>query len=251
MIVRHAFWGSFVGGVALVVASALEAFGQPFELAVKKDHLVGASRGVLIFSADGVEYRTTDEDDARRWAYEDIKQFQVLSPTRLDILTYEDRGFLTFGADRTFEFEVVQGEIDAELTAFLVGRAPRPLVTSVLPPAPAIESPVFRVPVKHQQGGRGSEGTLVLYDDRLVYLTERQREARYWRVPDLYSVLRVGRYRLEVVAYEGGSDQTRRYMFELKADLPQAAYEALWVRVNPPTYDLQRTQAARLAEPPR
>jgi len=32
--------------------------------------------------------------------------------------------------------------------------------------------------VKHQRQGRGSEGTLVLYDRRLVYLTEQEEASR-------------------------------------------------------------------------
>ena len=251
MIVRHALTVLIAGGIALGMATGAEGSGPPFELAVKKDHLFGSSRGTLVFAADGAEYRTPDKDDARRWAYEDIKQVQVLSPTRVAILTYEDRGRLKFGADRTFEFEIVQGDVAPDLVAFLLDRIPRPVVTSVLPPAPAAPTPGFRVPLKYQRARRGSEGALVLYDDRLVYLTERASDARYWRLADLYSVLRVDRSRLEIVAYEGGSGNTRRFMFELKADLPQSSYEALWVRVNPPTYELRREEAARVAEPPR
>lgn len=250
MRVGHVFTVLIAGGIALAITALAEASGPPFELTVKKDHAFGASRGTVIFTVDGAEYRTNDTDDARRWTYEDIKQVQISSPTRLSILTYEDRGGLRFGADRTFEFEIVQGGIAPDLIAFLLDRVPRPVVTSVLPPTPAA-APVFRVSVKHQRAGRGSEGTLALYDDGLVYQTERERHARYWRLSDVYSVLRVDRYRLEVVTYEGGSSDTHRFLFELKGELPQSAYEALWVRVNPPTYELRREQTARIAEPPR
>lgn len=251
MTARHTPNVLFIGGIVLAMVTIAEAAGPPFELAVKKDHLFGSSRGTLVFTVDGAEYRTSDQDDARRWTYEDIKQVQVLSPTRVAILSYEDRGRLKLGADRTFEFEIVRGGVAPDLVAFLLDRIPRPVVTSVLPPMPASGTPVFHVPVKHQRARRGSDGTLVLYDDRLVYLTEREADARYWRLADLYSVLRVDRYRLEVVAYEGGSGNTRRFVFELKADLAQSAYEALWVRVNPPTYELRREETARVTEPPR
>lgn len=238
-------------GIALLMASPTEAAGPPFELTVRKDHFVGSSQGTLVFTEDGAEYRTTDRDDARRWTYQDIKQVQVRSPKQIAILTYEDRGRLKFGADRTFEFEIVQGDVAPELVAFLLERIRRPVVTSVLPRTTGVGTPLFRVPVKHQRARRSSEGTLVLFEDRLVYLTERDTEARYWRIADLYSVLRVDRYRLEVVVYEGGSGNTRGFIFELKEDLPAAAYEALWVRVNPPTYELRRDQAGRVVEPPR
>jgi len=251
MAVRHAIASGFGVLLALIVATSAEAASPPFELAVKRDRALGSSRGTLVFAEHGAEYRSDNKDDARHWTYEDIKQVQVLSPTRVAILTYEDRGRLRLGADRTFEFEITQGRVDPALVAFLLERISRSVVTSVFPPTVANETPVFRVPVKHQRGRRGTNGALLLYDDRLVYVTETESDARFWRLDDIASVLRVDRSRLEVVVYEGGSNNTRQFMFELKADLSEGAYDALWVRVNPPAYRLRQQQAARLAEPPK
>ena len=87
-----------VTSLTLLAAAVTQAAGQPFELAVKKDQFFGASRGALVFGLDGIEYRTTNENDARQWSYEDVKQVQVLSPTRITIKTYEDQGWLKLGA---------------------------------------------------------------------------------------------------------------------------------------------------------
>lgn len=214
--------------------------GPPFELAVKRDHVFGASRGTLVFDATSVEYRTTDRKDARRWSYEQIKQVQVRSPRRIHFLTYEDQGWLKLGADRTFEFEVTRGSVGPDIVAFLLDRIDRAVVTAVMPPLPD-EPPLARVPVKHQRRGRGSEGALILYGDRLVYLTERDGEARHWRWGDLFSVLRLDRDRLEVRAYEGGGGKTRPFVFELQAELPPDAYDALWQRVTRGASGVSRT----------
>ena len=213
-------------------ASAAAAAGPPFELAVERDRLVGGSKGTLVFTADGIEYRTPKNDDARQWTYDDVKQLQILSPTRIAVLTYEDRGFLKLGEDRTFEFKVVQGPVSSELVTFLIERINRTIVTAVMPAYNG--DPLFRVRVKHQRWGRGSEGTLVMYDTQLLYLTEQEQNSRYWRFADIYSVLRLDRYRLQVTTYEGGSGSTRSFVFELKSDLPDEFYDALWARVNPP-----------------
>ena len=98
---------------------------------------------------------------------------------------------------------------------------------------PPLEGPVlFRLPVKHQRSGRGSEGTLTMSDGYLAYLTERETEARYWRFADIFAVLPLDPFRFQVQAYEGGSGETRTFVFELKSALPSEFYDALWARVN-------------------
>ncbi|MBY0493907.1 MAG: hypothetical protein K2Y23_06800 [Cyanobacteria bacterium] len=207
----------------------------PFELSVKNDHFWGSSRGTLIVGQDGMEYRTADDDDARSWSYEDIKQLQVLSPTRITILTYEDRGKMRSGADREFRFSVSGTSITPEIVTFFLERTDPPIVTAVMPRIQG--NALFRAQVKHQRQGRGSDGALALYDKQLVYQTERTGESRYWRFADIYSVLRLDRFRLEIRAYEGGSGVLRPFVFELKSELPGDFYEALWARVNRTAFD--------------
>ena len=231
--------------IALSSVSSAAAAGPPFELSVKRDRLFGASDGTLVFTADGIEYRTTDDDDARQWAYDDVKQVQILSPTRIDILTYEDRGGLRFGVDRTFHFMVVGEPVSSELVTFLLERVDRPLVTAVMPQYSG--DVLFRVRAKHQRQGRGNDGTLVLYDRQLLYLSEQEEASRYWRFGDVFSVLKLDRYRLQITAYEGGSGNTRTFVFELKSDLPDGFYDALWARVNPPALQQTRPNDSRLA----
>lgn len=226
------------------VSSAASA-GPPFELSVKRDHLIGGSKGTLVFAADAIEYRTTKKEDARRWAYDDVKQVQILSPARIAVLTYEDRGRLRLGADRIFNFKVVQDVVSSELVTFLLGRIERTVVTAVMPQYDG--EPLFRVRVKHQRQGRGSEGTLVLYDRQLLYLTEQKEGGRYWRFGDVANVWRLDRSRLQVSVYEGGSGETRTFVFELKSDLPDGFYDALWARVNPPGLELARPMSANRA----
>ena len=226
-------------------ASATAAAGPPFELSVKRDRFVGGSKGTLVFEWDRIEYRTTNTDDARRWSYDQVKQFQILSPTRIAILTYEDQGRLKFGADRAFQFAVVDGAVSAELVRFLLDHVNQPVVTAVMPPFRGER--LFSALVKRQRQGRGSEGVLVMYGEELVYLTEREEESRYWRFRDVYSVLRLDRSRLLVTAYEGGSGETRAFVFELKSDLPDGFYDALWARVNPPSLDLDPVAGGHVA----
>lgn len=229
--------------ILLLPPSWAAAAGPPFELSVKKDRVWGSSQGTLVVGEDGIEYRTTHKDDIRSWSYENIKQLQILSPTRIKILTYEDQGKLRLGAERAFRFEVVAGTVSSELVTFLIDRTNRSVVTAVMPRLEG--EPLFRANVKHQRQGRGSEGALLLYDTQLAYLTERVGESRHWRFTDVYSVLRLDRYRLEIRAYEGGSEDTRSFVFELKSDLPDGFYDALWTRVNRTAFDAASKRASR------
>ncbi len=209
------------------------AAGPPYEVAVKRARLFGGSRGRLVFSEQTIEYRTADQDEVRQWSYLDLKQVRVVSPTHIALATYEDQDFLKLGADRTYHFDVTEGAIGSDLVELLLARVDRPIVTAVLPALPA--APRFRVPVKYQRFGKGSEGTLLLYDGGLAYVTERERDARYWRFRDLYAVLPLDRYRLEIRTYEGDrGGETRPFTFELKGDLSAQAYDAFWQAINRP-----------------
>lgn len=237
--------GVFVAaGVVFGITWNAQAAGPPFELVVKKDRLFGSSTGALVFDAEGIEYRGGDKDDARRWSYPDVKQVQILSPTRIAVLTYEDQGRVKLGADRTYRFEVKEGTVVPELVGYLLERIRQPVVTAVMPPLSTIPS-LYRIPVKYARSGRGSHGTLVLHENSLAYLTDTEGHARYWRTTDLFSVLQLDRYRLEVLAYEGGGGQTRRFTFQIKTELPEGFYQTLWDRVNPPALDLETPSDAR------
>jgi hypothetical protein len=191
-----------------------------------------------VFTDEGVEYKTTDEKDARRWAYEQVKQVQVQSPTLIAVRTYEDQGWTRLWADRTFEFEIEKGVVTPELSAFLLAKIPRPVVTAVLPPLAGTAR--YRVPVKHVRGRRGDEGELLLYSDALVYQSPQPDASRYWRFGDLASALPLDRYRLVVTVYEGGAGEIRPFLFQLKADLPSGFCDTLWMRINGPAVDMPK-----------
>ena len=229
---RHFVTYALFGTLALTASWAAALDGPPYSLSVKRSHVIGSSSGTLRITAEGIEYDTTAKDEARRWAYAEIKQLQIQSAKRVVLLTYEDQGRLKLGADRSFDFELRDGSVSPELVAFVLSRTDRPIVSAVLPPLP--NAPLFQVPVKHERQGRGSNGTLLMYDDALVYMTERDADNRYWRFRDLFAVLPLDRNRYQVLAYEGGAGELRPFTFQLKTALPDTFARALWDRVNPP-----------------
>lgn len=219
----------FVAAVTLLASSGTTS-SPPFELSVRRDRLIGGSPGTLVVGQEGVEFRSVDQGQSRRWAYSALQQVRILSPTRIALETYEAQNWLHFGADRSYKFEAT-GVVSSELVAFLLGRVDRPVVTAVLPPLP--ESPLFQASVK-AQGGPGSDGTLSLHDDGLAYVTDVETAKRYWRFRDIFAVLMLDRHRLQVLAYEGGSGETRTFTFDLTQAPPPGMYDAIWQRVNSP-----------------
>jgi len=231
MSVRRAV--SYAILATLASAGPVSAAGSPVEVAVLKPHFFGASHGTLVVNDQGVEYRTTDKKDARRWTYEQIKQIQVLTPTRLALRTYEDQGWTHLWTDRTITFEVEKGQqITPEFSAALLASIPRPVMTTVLPSATGKLR--YQVPAKHVRARRGSEGELLLYDNALVYQSAQKGASRYWRFGDLASVYLLDRFRIDVLTYEGGGGDTRSFEFQLQSDLPPGFYDTLWALVNAP-----------------
>lgn len=219
-----------LGSVLMCGRTASAAEG--FSLSVKRSHFIGSSSGALRITPLGVEYDTNARSEARKWMYSDIKQLQIHSPTHLTVLTYEDQAWMKLGKDRRFDFELREGSISAEIVAFILAHTERPVVTAVLPPMG--ESALYRLLVKHERHGHGSDGVLLMYKDALVFGTERANETRYWRFADIFAVLSIDRDRLEVLTYEGGAGDLRPFTFQLKSAMPEEFARALWSRVNPP-----------------
>lgn len=226
-------WRFGLSILGLLPLTATVALAQPFELGVKKDRFFGSSEGTLVFGTADVIYETDDTNDARRWTYEDVKQVQVLAPTRIVIKTFEDQGWTRFGADRSVEFEVTDGAASTDLVAFLLQRVEHPMVSAVVP---ALDGPPdFLVPVKLRRRLQGSHGALALYDAGLVYETDHSEHGRIWRPIDLRMVFQPDRHRLDVDVYEGGADSTKTFSFDLKAPLPTGFLDAVWGRIHGPS----------------
>ena len=204
------------------------AAGPPFELTVRHDQLRSDMRGMLVISDQGIDFKAANSKMSRHWAFAAVKQLRI-APAAITVDTYEDGEPIVLGRDRSWTFKV-EGEVPAQLVAFLLARLDRPIETAVMPPLP--ETPLGAALVKNDRLGRGSDGTLVLYDTGLAYVSARQEASRFWRFQDVFAVLKLDRYRLQVLAYSGSGD-TQPFTFELKQPLPPGMFDALWQRVSP------------------
>lgn len=221
--------GRFIGAAAFsVLIFGGEGLAQEFTFPVQHDHAIGSCKGDLIIAQDGIEYKTAHRKDARRWAYTDIKMVKLVSPQKVEVLSYESSR-AKLGRDRTFEFKVQKGEVSKEVSEFLLSRVSRPLATSFVK---SEEKAQYEIPARHRHRLGGCQGTIRVYADRIVYESTRPESSRLWRWSDIQSISRSGPYQLSITSYEpkfGGP--TKAYNFDLKEALTEAGYDYLWARV--------------------
>lgn len=216
-----------------VLLSVLQVSAQEFRYRVQQDRLIGHRDGELIISAAQVEFRTKTEDESRRWTYGEIKLFEILSPTRVRVWTYQNRKLM--GQEESFSFNIVEGRIDQQASDFLRDHISRPLVTSLTKDETGSE-PLAEVPVKHLHRLSGCQGVLRVYADRLIYEAANGHDSRSWRWTDIRAVGRPDVDRFEVLTFEPQlAGPKRSFNFILKEQLADKTYDFIWSRVFRPT----------------
>ena len=223
----------FVYVSALLVLIVTTVAAQEFKYTVELDRTIGHRDGELIITDKGVEYRAKREKESRTWNYDDIKLFEILSPTRLRIQTYRDRK-LYLGKDESVTFKIAEGQLDHNISNFLRERTTRPFVTTFVDQSE--RTSIAEIPVKHSHRFGGCEGILKVYSDKLEYEAKTGHNSRSWRWIDIRSVGRSDLYRFEVETFEpeiGAS--SRSFNFILKERMADEIYELIWGRVYRPT----------------
>ena len=208
-----------------------------FQYNVRHHHTLKDCQGGLTITNTGVEYETAHKNDSRKWSFNEIRLLRVESPTEISVLTYEDQKRY-IGKDRMFSFQLVEGKVSADLSAFLLARVKRPMVLAVLPPlSQDAEQPAFEIPVKHLHTIEGAMGVLRIYSDRIIFQAAREGDSRFWRLSDISRFAQPDRYRFQItsdVPMTGGP--TEIYNFQLLNELPAGVYDFLWVRLHPSSY---------------
>jgi hypothetical protein len=220
-----------VAALSILIPSGW-ASAQEFTFPVEHNHTFKSCKGDLIINGEGLEYRTTHKDHARKWTYTDIKMIKLVSPKEVNVLTYESR-LLTLGRDEAFQFKVLKGEMSKDVNDFLLARVSRPLATSFVK---SEEEPQYAIAVRHRQSFGSDQGTLKIYADIVAYDSVSAKSSRRWRWTDIQSISRMGPYQFAITTYEpefGGP--TKTYIFDLKERMSDSVYDYLWSRIYKPT----------------
>jgi len=197
------------------------SFGQAFTFKVRHGHWRGRCTGSLTIGEQGIEYRSEDAEHSRNWRYSDLKRIDIQSTREIELLTYEDRKYRP-GAERKFEFKLLEGEITDQVHRLLLDKSARPILTRIPYEAGTI---VFEVPVKHRHRVGGCQGELQFEQEGVIYRTDKPGEARIWQYRDISTVGLMDSYTLRITTL------LETYTFDLKLALLTPQYDFLWAKV--------------------
>lgn len=154
-----------------------------------------------------------------------------MSPTELRILTYEDRKW-QLGRDRDYVFDHLPEELAKTLYPMFSAKLDQRFIAELADPA---IRPQWQMPVKLRHGLGGSEGTLLVADDRIAYTSDAPGESRVWRFTDIDSISMAGPFDLSIITLErAGWRHTgpTEFRFELKQPLAENRYNELWRKLE-------------------
>ncbi len=206
------------------------AFAQPFTFEVRHQHLRGGATGVLRIGEESIAFEESkDGKHSREWKYADIQQLS-LSPAELRILTYEDRKW-QFGRDRDYVFDrLPEGLVKQVCPLFQRALGQRFIAELADPDMRA----AWQMPAKLRHGLRGSEGTLLIGEDRIVYQSKTAGESRVWRFDDIDNIATAGLFDLSITTLERSPWRhagPTEFRFQLKQPLGEDRYNELWRRI--------------------
>ena len=187
-----------------------------WESPARLHHAFGGKTGRLTLSQDGVEFRPSN-GSLLRWAFVEIKTFDLLNPRRLVITGYENRTWHRHG-DREFRLDLstpMPPRVAAELAAH-VGKPVRNGEPNPTTPSFAI------IPARHRTLRGGTNGTLRLGADGIEYVTTTGKGGRSWRWSDIDTLANPDPYHLTLTGYRETFD------FELKEPISRMVFVRLW-----------------------
>lgn len=197
----------------LIFAGVLPA--QQLEFPVRMHRLPRPAPAMLIFTGDGIRLQGKD---SQAWKYDDIQRLE-LSPSRLEILTYQDARW-QLGRDRRYLFDRLPEHMAAQLYPLLSSKLDQRFVAALADPH--VEA-LWLSPAKMLHGRSGANGTLKIGADRIVF--ESPSQSRTWRYRDIRNITTEGPLEFTI------SSADRDTRFQLKQVLPEDRYNDLWRRI--------------------
>jgi hypothetical protein len=210
--------------VVVILAQSL------FAAEVQHRHLHRGNPGILEVTGDGIEFTEIDKSAKhnRRWKYEQIQQL-VLSDKSLTLLSYEDVKWT--GRDREWVFDDLPKDFASNYYPVWRDKLDQRFVAAI--PDPEVKT-LVEFPAKLTGLLKGTQGTLLFAEDRVVFRTAKPGESRTWRFSDIENVASAGPFDFSIVTLEhhgswnaGGRD----FRFQLQRPMEEARFNDLWRRL--------------------
>lgn len=222
-----------VSAFIVLLFCELAAAAEQVTIAVRHPHLRKGGTGEIRIGESSISFREAGKKHkhSREWAYDDIQQLYV-GPNSLRILTYEDVAW-KLGSDREYKFDQLpEGAARRVLTA-VRGRIDERRLVAAVPDSPI--NPIWQVKAKRLEGRGGSEGVVLVGEDSIVYKSEERNASRTWQFSQIENVSSSDPFDLTITTFERDDSRfagRRDFRFQLKTQLTEDRYNALWRRLN-------------------
>jgi hypothetical protein len=217
---------------AILIFSTAPALAQPFLYQVRHQHRHGGTMGTLHVTLDSISFDEPGkkQEHSREWKYSEIQQLS-LSATSLRILTYEDQKW-KLGRDRDYVFDDLPEDLPKTLYPMFSTKLDQRFVAALSDPA---VRPQWQMGAKLRHGLGGSEGALLVGDDRIVFQTETPGESRTWRLLDIENISMSGPFDFSITTQERSEIRhaaPTEFRFQLKEPLAENRYNELWRKIQ-------------------
>jgi len=202
--------------LSALLATAAE--NDILDLKVARIRMLRNQPGDLHIGADGVTFRSGDGKTTIAIAMKDLREADVADAHALRFETYEVQKWKP-NERREYTFRAPSDAPIEELAQFLAGRVHRPVVGHY----PATSQ--FQVAAFHRRTRGGTNGTLEIGEDSIRFASDKPADSRTWLYRDIETIGRPDSFRFRVTT------NRETFVIELKADLPEAAYQFAWSRV--------------------
>jgi hypothetical protein len=148
----------------------------------------------------------------------DLRETDVADARALRFETYEVQKWKPIER-REFTFRAQPDAPVEELAQFLASRVHRPVVGHYS------AASQFQVSAYHRRTLGGTDGTLEIGEDSIQFVSDKPADSRTWLYRDIETIGKPDSFRFRVTT----SRET--YILELKAELPEEAYQLAWRKV--------------------
>jgi hypothetical protein len=214
-----------LGLTALIALIALAATGAAdqdvFDLQVTRVRVLRNQPGDLHIDAAGLTFRSSEGKTTITIPIQDLRKADVADAHALRFETYEVQKWKPIQR-REYTFRAQPDAPLQDLARFLAARLPRPVVGHYA------EASQFQVPAFHRLLRTGTHGMLQIGEDSIQFVSGKAADSRTWLYRDIETIGRPDRFRFRVTT------NRETYVLELKAELPETAYQFAWNKVYDP-----------------
>jgi len=204
--------------IALSVPLAISAGNDSFDLKAARVRVLRDQPGNLHIDAQGVTFRSVDGKTSIRIVMENLREADVADSHALHFQTYEVQKWKPVEW-REYTFRAQPDAPVEELAKFLAARILRPVVGHYQ------EDAQFKVGAFHRRTLGGTSGMLEIGQDSIQFVSDKPADSRTWPYRDIETIGRPDSFRFRVTT------KRETYVLELRAELPEAAYQFAWSKV--------------------